>query len=219
MEYEERAEILSDKTVLTETEAEVQALVENGADRDQIADELDMAVSTVDTHKQNIKQRLNEVRWTKEEIDIDESHLYDRIQAPITTDPLERVDIAYGKTPERAIVNLIQQRPTFIPNRKNGYVSPMPELIHAKPQDVCEFDFDTDSEEPIGVDPVIQIDHDTPTNGNSRLSIKNVWVVVETHDGLSKEKFSISLTASTDSIQGQKYISDETHQWKVERMG
>lgn len=218
MGFEKRAEELANKTVLTETESRVQALVEDGKTRHEIADKLDMAVSTVDTHKQRIKRRLEEVQGTTEEIDLDEAQLYDRIKNSITTPPLKKIDIAYGVTPEEAIVKIIQQQPAFTPNRKNGYISSKPELMNTKPQHVCEVEVDSDPPQPSGVEPVVYVEHDGLRDGYSRVVIENVWLVVDWTDGPAKVKFRISLVAPTDAIEGDKTIPYGTYRWKAERM-
>lgn len=70
MSYEDRADELAEITTLTEGEARVQALLEEDKGRQEIAEKLGIAPSTVDTNKQRIKDRVERARATLEEIDV-----------------------------------------------------------------------------------------------------------------------------------------------------
>lgn len=218
MEYEQRVGELANKTVLTETEARVQALIEEEKTRHEIADRLEMAVSTVDTHKQRIKQRIIQAQGTIEEMELDTAHSNIEEARAITTPPLEKVDIAHGLTPEEAVVKVIQQQPAFSPDRDNKYISPRPALMNSKPRHLGEAKFDSEAERPSGVDPVVFVDHDSVREGYSRVVIRNVWLEVDWTDGMAEVKFRISLTAPTDAISGEKPIAYGAHRWRAERM-
>lgn len=66
-DWDDRAEELREKTLLTKREAEVRALTEAGCSREEIADVLDISIYTVDEHRQAFKRRLRRARETAEE--------------------------------------------------------------------------------------------------------------------------------------------------------
>lgn len=66
VEINHRAQILAEETILDKGEAEVQAWLEAGADRGQIANRIGRAVSTVDSHRQEIKRKLRQAKRTVE---------------------------------------------------------------------------------------------------------------------------------------------------------
>lgn len=72
MSYEERARELAEKTVLSEGEAEVAALKEQGEDNQAIADELGLSKSTVYTITSRIRTKLDRAQATIDEVDVGE---------------------------------------------------------------------------------------------------------------------------------------------------
>jgi len=67
-DWEARAEELADHTVLSRRQADVQALTEGGLSRQEIADELDISINTVDEHRQDIKKRKRLAENTLEQL-------------------------------------------------------------------------------------------------------------------------------------------------------
>lgn len=63
-DVEQRASYLSNTTVLSEREAEVQALKEAGLTHEQIAERLEVSKSTVDEYSRRINQRLKQAKAT-----------------------------------------------------------------------------------------------------------------------------------------------------------
>lgn len=68
--YTERATDLQERTSLKRREAEVYALKEAGYSHAEIAEELDLAKSTVDEYSRRITDRVNRARATLEEVDV-----------------------------------------------------------------------------------------------------------------------------------------------------
>jgi len=66
--WQERAEELAETTVLTRRQADVQALSEQGLTRQEIADELDVSINTIDEHRQDIKKRIKRAEQTVDEL-------------------------------------------------------------------------------------------------------------------------------------------------------
>jgi DNA-binding CsgD family transcriptional regulator len=64
----ERAAKLYEETVLSERQADIQALKEQGATRQDTADELGISVNTVDEHRREIKERIERAKKTVEEL-------------------------------------------------------------------------------------------------------------------------------------------------------
>lgn len=69
---EERAAELVEKTVLYEQQAKVQARVEAGMDRAEIAEDLDLSEHTVRRHRENIEEKLQLVAGTLALLDVPE---------------------------------------------------------------------------------------------------------------------------------------------------
>lgn len=67
-EWTERADDLSQNTVLSQRQADVQALSEQGCTRQEIADELEISINTVDEHRQDIKKRIRLAEKTVDEL-------------------------------------------------------------------------------------------------------------------------------------------------------
>lgn len=58
--YQDRVEVLETRTPLTEREAQVQALTEQGLSRNEIADEIGRAIHTVDGAKQRVRRKIRQ---------------------------------------------------------------------------------------------------------------------------------------------------------------
>lgn len=72
-DWADRAEELAETTVLSHRQAEVQALTEQHRSRQEIADELDVSINTVDEHRQKIKARVQLAENTVEELGNDKN--------------------------------------------------------------------------------------------------------------------------------------------------
>jgi len=67
-DWDDRAQELYEDTVLSKRQADVQALSEQGLSRQDIADELEISINTVDEHRQDIKKRVQLAENTVEEL-------------------------------------------------------------------------------------------------------------------------------------------------------
>lgn len=65
---DERASELKSQTILSERQAQVQALYEQGASRDEMATELDVTTGTVDSHRDRVAKKLHAAQRTVDEI-------------------------------------------------------------------------------------------------------------------------------------------------------
>ena len=70
-DWEEQAEELYEETVLGPKQSKVHVLTDAGLSRQEIADELDISTSTVDNHRQDIKEHVHLAIDTVEQL----SHL------------------------------------------------------------------------------------------------------------------------------------------------
>jgi DNA-binding CsgD family transcriptional regulator len=68
---EERTSELESQTILSERQAQVQALYERGASRDEMAAELDVTLGTIDSHRARVEKKLHLARRTVGEIGTD----------------------------------------------------------------------------------------------------------------------------------------------------
>ncbi|PSQ42886.1 hypothetical protein BRD17_07450 [Halobacteriales archaeon SW_7_68_16] len=68
-DHDERAELLAERTVLKQREAEVQALKEAGRTHAEIAETLDLSKSTIDEYSRRINDRLVRAEATLDEIE------------------------------------------------------------------------------------------------------------------------------------------------------
>lgn len=64
----DRAEYLYENTVLSKRQADIQALTEEELSREEIAETLDIAASTVDQHRQEISDRIEKSKQTLDEL-------------------------------------------------------------------------------------------------------------------------------------------------------
>lgn len=65
---ENRAGYLERNTVLSPRRAEIQALRERGLGRNQMAEQLDLSVNTIDEHRQEIEQTIERAKTTVNEL-------------------------------------------------------------------------------------------------------------------------------------------------------
>jgi|APHM01.1.fsa_nt_gi ATP-dependent transcriptional regulator len=65
---DERVSELETHTILSKRQAQVQALSEQGASRDEIATELGISVGTVDSHRGRVAKKLHAARRTVEKV-------------------------------------------------------------------------------------------------------------------------------------------------------
>lgn len=69
IDFEKRAQILREKTVLKERESEVRALKERALSHNQIAERLGVEKATVDTYSRRINDRIERAQATVELLD------------------------------------------------------------------------------------------------------------------------------------------------------
>jgi DNA-binding CsgD family transcriptional regulator len=65
---DERVSELEAHTILSERQAQVQALSEQGASRGEIAAELGISIGTVDSHRGRVAEKLHAARRTVEKV-------------------------------------------------------------------------------------------------------------------------------------------------------
>lgn len=137
------------------------------------------------------------------------------------------LDDAYGRTPEKALLRLLEQHPD-LESQGAFYRGGRPAFMDVKAtRDFYRHDWDQ-YEQPEGVDRLVDGDrvrfasrvaYDAPITPDQRIliSLSNVRLVVPRGDRWQSVKFDFSIQMRESELEGEEELRDGDHHWRCER--
>lgn len=130
----------------------------------------------------------------------------------------DSLDEAFHKTPEQAIMTVIQQHDSFDANDDLEYISDRPECMDATARDVHKFDFDGDNPDTDVTTMVIRQNHQGEW---VRVRIKDILLKVDYYgedERSTRVKFRASLVIPEGRLDEYDYLPRQAHLWRGERV-
>lgn len=138
------------------------------------------------------------------------------------------VDVAYGETPESALMSILAKQPAF-DTKDAEYVGERPGFMDVKAgmyfndHDWEQYARGEPSHKEVkGGSPHIheRIVYDKPMTEDQRIQIRltNIWAEVNRGDGRVEVKFQFSVQLRESELKGEMDLRDRDHHWRCERM-
>lgn len=135
----------------------------------------------------------------------------------IDTSYHDSLDEAFHKTPERAIMTVIQQHYAFDANDDIRYISDRPEFMDATARDVHEFDFEAGDPDSDVTTSIYRHNHQGEW---VRVLIEDLMLKVDysgDDEGSARVKFSASLVIPEGRLDEDDYLPSEVILWRGRR--
>lgn len=135
----------------------------------------------------------------------------------LDTPPLDGIDTSSAeKTPEMAIVSIIQQHPAFEPSRNTEYVGEPHDIVQSTPSKLSDYNLNSKFPAPGQKDDIeVSVRN---RSGNKRVVVDNIWVRVDGNDDrVGHVKFRAWITVPTDAIE-ERLWTENGQSWAAERV-
>ena len=133
------------------------------------------------------------------------------------TPPLKSIDTSgTEKTPEMAIVSVIQQHYAFEPSRDTEYIGNPHEIVQSTPSELSDYNLNGKFPAP-GQKGEIDVSVSDKSN-KKKVIVGNIWVRVDGKDDhVGNVKFEARITVPTEAIDEGLWTEDG-HSWVAERI-
>lgn len=129
----------------------------------------------------------------------------------------DSTDEAFHKTPERAIMTVIQQHYAFEANDNIRYISDRPDFMDATARDVHKFDFEANDPDTDVTTAVIRRNHQGEW---VRVLVKDILLKLDysgDDEGSARVKFSAALVIPESRLDEYDYLPRDAHLWRGRR--
>jgi len=133
------------------------------------------------------------------------------------TPPLDRIDTSGAeKTPEVAIVSIIQQQPAFEPSRNTEYIGDPHNIVQSAPFELSDYNLNGEFPAP-GQKGDIEVSVRNKS-GKKRVVVDNIWVRVDGVDNrIGHIQFKAWITVPIEAIE-ERLWTEDGQSWAAERI-